>query len=160
MFLFFIHFSSFRNWFEKTPVVFRLCTYIDRQGAFTPRAFWRREPDDDLNDVAAMGGVNIAEESQRILEATAAGELLARESRSLGTAGRCPSAFVDAHRLGAQLRLLGRAHGLRLDPVSDPTALVALAVEQRLRHMLERLAVLAEHRTESMRVSQNAFCFR
>uniref|UniRef100_A0A915KF64 Transcription initiation factor TFIID component TAF4 C-terminal domain-containing protein n=1 Tax=Romanomermis culicivorax TaxID=13658 RepID=A0A915KF64_ROMCU len=46
----------------------------------TPEKF--KEPDDDINDVAAMGGVNIAEESQKILDATS--DILSHESRSCG----------------------------------------------------------------------------
>lgn len=42
--------------------------------------FWIFSGDDDINDVAAMGGVNLAEESQRILGST---EFVGTQIRSI-----------------------------------------------------------------------------
>src|SRR4051812_7473823 len=56
--------------------------------------------DDDINDVAAMGGVNLAEESQRILGST---EFVGTQIRSIRD-----ETFLHAVPLQARLKAIGK----------------------------------------------------
>jgi transcription initiation factor TFIID subunit 4 len=55
--------------------------------------------DDDINDVAAMGGVNLAEESQRILGST---ELIGTQIRSCRD-----EAFLQSIPLQSKIKAIG-----------------------------------------------------
>ncbi|KHJ46222.1 transcription initiation factor TFIID component TAF4 family protein [Trichuris suis] len=105
-----------------------------------------KEPEDDINDVATMGGVNLAEESQKILASTA--EVLSAETRSCGP----EQLFLHSRALNEKLRMICSACNID-DFYPDLCMLISMAVEQRLREILERLCVFAEHRTDNLRVS-------
>ncbi|KFD51102.1 hypothetical protein M514_08002 [Trichuris suis] len=103
-----------------------------------------KEPEDDINDVATMGGVNLAEESQKILASTA--EVLSAETRSCGP----EQLFLHSRALNEKLRMICSACNID-DFYPDLCMLISMAVEQRLREILERLCVFAEHRTDNLR---------
>ncbi|VDP01378.1 unnamed protein product [Soboliphyme baturini] len=103
-----------------------------------------REPDDDINDVAAMGGINLAEESQKILASTA--ELLSTETRSCGP----EEEFLFTAPLQERIRFVCKKKGVE-DSKPEVASLISNAVQERLRQMFEHLATLAEHRTDSLR---------
>ncbi|XP_037088565.1 transcription initiation factor TFIID subunit 4-like isoform X2 [Pollicipes pollicipes] len=95
--------------------------------------------DDDINDVAAMGGVNLQEESQHILGST---EYVGTQIRSIKD-----ETFLPSAPLQLKMRQIAMRHGLE-EPGPDVVALVSHATQERLRSLLEQLAVIAEHRIE------------
>lgn len=98
--------------------------------------------DDDINDVAAMGGVNLAEETQRILGST---EFVGTQIRS------CKEEFfLSVGALQQRVRLASARHGLE-EPGSDVAAIVSHAVQERLKNLVEKLAIITEHRLEMVK---------
>ncbi|XP_026760406.2 transcription initiation factor TFIID subunit 4 isoform X4 [Galleria mellonella] len=95
--------------------------------------------DDDINDVAAMGGVNLAEESQRILGST---ELIGTQIRSCKDEYLVPMSLMQARVKAATTR-----HGLE-EPSPEVAGLVSHAVHERLKNVVEKLAVVAQHRID------------
>ena len=101
--------------------------------------------DDDINDVAAMGGVNLMEEHQRIL---ANEEFVGAQIRSCGK----DEPFLSVNSLQERLNKLALSHNL--DEVSmDVVALVSHAAQERLKTLVEKLGIIAEHRIENLKVS-------
>lgn len=95
--------------------------------------------DDDINDVAAMGGVNLLEESQRILGST---EFVGTQIRS------CKEEyFLNTSVLQARIRQVMAKHGLG-EPSSDIAAAVSHATQERIKNLVEKLAIITEHRLE------------
>lgn len=103
--------------------------------------------DDDINDVAAMGGVNLAEESQRILGST---ELIGRQIRSCKD-----EVFLHMPTLQTKIRNIIARHGLD-EPNNEVAVLVSHACQERLKNIIEKLAVIAEHRIDIIKVSWNS----
>lgn len=99
--------------------------------------------DDDINDVAAMGGVNLAEESQRILGST---ELIGRQIRSCKD-----EVFLHLPALQSRIRNIMAKHGLE-EPGNEVAVLVSHACQERLKNIVEKLAVIAEHRIDIIKV--------
>lgn len=100
--------------------------------------------DDDINDVAAMGGVNLMEEHQKIL---ANEELVGTQIRSCGK----DEPFLFVSSLQNRLNKIASSHGL--DEVSmDIIALVSHAAQERLKTLVEKLNIIAEHRIENLKV--------
>ncbi|XP_076262970.1 TBP-associated factor 4 isoform X4 [Rhynchophorus ferrugineus] len=95
--------------------------------------------EDDINDVAAMGGVNLAEETQKILGPT---EYVGTQIRSCKEDIMCSSAPLQY-----KIRQIMQRHGLD-DPSTDVAACISHAAQERLRDLLEKLAVISEHRLE------------
>lgn len=95
--------------------------------------------DDDINDVAAMGGVNLAEETQRILGST---ELIGTQIRSCKD-----DLYLHSTPLMHKISQIASRHGLD-DPTSDVASLVSHATQERLKTLVEKLAVIAEHRID------------
>lgn len=100
--------------------------------------------DDDINDVAAMGGVNLAEESQRILGST---EMIGTQIRSCKD-----EVFLHMPALQAKIRSIVARHGLE-EPNNEVAVLVSHACQERLKNIVEKLAVIAEHRIDIIKVS-------
>lgn len=100
--------------------------------------------DDDINDVAAMGGVNLAEESQRILGST---EMIGTQIRSCKD-----EVFLLMPQLQSRIRSIVARHGLE-EPMSEVALLVSHACQERLKNIVEKLAVIAEHRIDIIKVS-------
>ncbi|XP_019629553.1 PREDICTED: transcription initiation factor TFIID subunit 4-like isoform X2 [Branchiostoma belcheri] len=97
--------------------------------------------DDDINDVASMAGVNLSEESARILATNS--ELVATELRSCKD-----ETFLSSAPLRKRILEIARKHGLE-DASPDVVSLVSHAAEERLRNLLEKLTVIVRHRMES-----------
>lgn len=100
--------------------------------------------DDDINDVAAMGGVNLAEESQRILGST---ELIGTQIRSCKD-----EVFLHLPALQQRIRNIVAKHGLE-EPSNEVSVLISHATQERLKNIVEKLAVIAEHRIDIIKVS-------
>ncbi|XP_037940262.1 transcription initiation factor TFIID subunit 4 isoform X6 [Teleopsis dalmanni] len=99
--------------------------------------------EDDINDVAAMGGVNLAEESQRILGCT----------ENIGTQIRSCKDEVFLHLPALQARLRARSLDLGLEESSQEVAvLLSHALQERLKNIIEKLTVITEHRIESLKM--------
>ncbi|XP_053957080.1 transcription initiation factor TFIID subunit 4 isoform X3 [Anastrepha ludens] len=99
--------------------------------------------DDDINDVAAMGGVNLAEESQRILGST---ENIGTQIRSCKD-----EVFLHLPALQARIRAMVMERGLE-EPSQDVAVLISHACQERLKNIVQKLAVIAEHRIDVIKV--------
>lgn len=99
--------------------------------------------DDDINDVAAMGGVNLAEESQKILRST---EMIGTQIRS------CKDEYLASMGpLQTRLKQIAAKHGLD-EPSFDVAALISHALQERLKNLVEKLACIAEHRLDIIKL--------
>ncbi|KYN01811.1 Transcription initiation factor TFIID subunit 4 [Cyphomyrmex costatus] len=99
--------------------------------------------DDDINDVAAMGGVNLAEESQRILGST---EFVGTQIRSCKD-----EVFLHMTPLQQRIKQIASSHGLD-EPNQEVAALISHAVQERLKNLVEKLAVITEHRIDFIKI--------
>lgn len=98
--------------------------------------------DDDINDVAAMGGVNLVEETQRILGST---DYVGTQIRS------CKEEyFLNMTNLQNRIRHIMAKHGLD-EPNSDVAAAVSHAAQERVKNLIEKLAIITEHRLEMIK---------
>lgn len=95
--------------------------------------------DDDINDVAAMGGVNLAEETQKILGST---EFVGTQIRSCKEDVLC-----SMPPLQQKIRQITSRHGLD-EPNADVAACISHAAQERIKCLIEKLAVIAEHRLD------------
>ncbi|CAB3381433.1 Hypothetical predicted protein [Cloeon dipterum] len=103
--------------------------------------------DDDINDVAAMGGVNLAEESQRILGST---EFVGTQIRSVKD-----ELFLHAGPLHQKIKQILAKHGLDEPPNSDVAAMISHATQERLKDIIEKLAVISEHRQDMLKLESH-----
>lgn len=101
--------------------------------------------DDDINDVAAMGGVNLAEETQKILGST---EFVGTQIRSCKEDVMCSMAPLQ-HKI----RQICSKHGLD-EAGADVAACISHAAQERLKNLVEKLAVITEHRLEIVKTDQ------
>ncbi|XP_053204219.1 transcription initiation factor TFIID subunit 4B-like isoform X2 [Panonychus citri] len=99
--------------------------------------------DDDINDVAAMGGVNLVEESQRILATNA--EFVGAQIRSCKDEN-----FLFTNPLQNRINEIAKRNGLD-DVLSDVVSLVSHAAQERLKTLVEKLGIIAEHRMENFK---------
>lgn len=133
--------STFKMKDKKTLASVVAATAASGSGsAFYPSTFG----DDDINDVAAMGGVNLAEESQRILGST---EFVGTQIRSCKD-----EVLLNLPLLQQRIRQQMARHGLD-EPSSDIAVLISHAAQERLKNIVEKLAVIAEHRIDILKVS-------
>ncbi|XP_033223536.1 transcription initiation factor TFIID subunit 4 isoform X2 [Belonocnema kinseyi] len=95
--------------------------------------------DDDINDVAAMGGVNLAEESQRILGST---EFVGTQIRSCKD-----EAFLLLSPLQQRIKQIVSKYALE-EPNQEVSTLISHAVQERLKNLVEKLAIIGEHRID------------
>jgi len=95
--------------------------------------------DDDINDVAAMGGVNLAEEANRILGAT----------DNVGTVVRSckDETFLQTGLLHQRITRICKEKGLEAPP-AEVISLVSHATQDRLKSLVSKLSVIAEHRLD------------
>lgn len=99
--------------------------------------------DDDINDVAAMGGVNLAEESQKILGST---EYVGTQIRSCKD-----EVLLNLNVLQQRIRHQMARHGLD-EPPLDVAILISHATQEYLKNITEKLSVIAEHRMDILKV--------
>ncbi|GIY29590.1 transcription initiation factor TFIID subunit 4 [Caerostris darwini] len=104
------------------------------------KSFVSVRDEDDINDVAAMGGVNLVEESQRILATNS--ELIGSQIRSCKDENHFLSSAL--HR---KILQIAKKHGLE-EVRSEVVDLVSHAAENRLKTLIEKLSIIAEHRCE------------
>ncbi|KAK8781899.1 hypothetical protein V5799_016760 [Amblyomma americanum] len=95
--------------------------------------------DDDINDVAAMGGVDV--DAERMLSSKSDKAEVQDRSCKDGN-------FLFAGPLRARIAALAARHGIKEVP-DDVVALVSHATQERLKTLIEKLSVIAEHRQEN-----------
>uniref|UniRef100_A0A8B9Z9W1 TATA-box binding protein associated factor 4 n=1 Tax=Anas platyrhynchos TaxID=8839 RepID=A0A8B9Z9W1_ANAPL len=102
--------------------------------------------DDDINDVASMAGVNLSEESARIL---------ATNSELVGTLTRSckDETFLFSAPLQRRILEIGKKHGItEIHP--DVVSYVSHATQQRLQNLVEKLSETAQQKTFLIRYEQ------
>lgn len=104
--------------------------------------------DEDINDVAAMGGVNLAEESQRMQGVT---DMIGTQIRSCKD-----ETFLQTGQLHQRIAKICRDKGLE-EPSSEVIALVSHATQDRLKTLLEKLSVIAEHRMDVIKLEGDQY---
>ncbi|XP_022538488.2 transcription initiation factor TFIID subunit 4 [Astyanax mexicanus] len=94
--------------------------------------------DDDINDVASMAGVNLSEESARIL---------ATNSDVVGAVTRSckDEAFLSTALLQRRILDIGKRFGVT-DLAPEVVNLVSHAAQQRLQNLLEKVSVIAQQK--------------
>ncbi|KFV61971.1 Transcription initiation factor TFIID subunit 4B, partial [Dryobates pubescens] len=97
--------------------------------------------EDDINDVTSMAGVSVAEESACILAASS--ELIGTVVHSCAD-----EPFLSSEALQKKILKIGERHGI-VELNSDAVNLISQATQQRLRGLLERLTVIAQHRVST-----------
>ncbi|KAM6412143.1 transcription initiation factor TFIID subunit 4B isoform 2-T2 [Pluvialis apricaria] len=97
--------------------------------------------EDDINDVTAMAGVNLNEENACIL---------ATNSELIGTVIRscADEAFLSSDVLQKKILNIGKRHDI-MELNSDVVNLISHATQERLRGLLEKLTVIAQHRVST-----------
>ncbi|MBN3304044.1 TAF4 factor, partial [Amia calva] len=99
--------------------------------------------DDDINDVASMAGVNLSEESARIL---------ATNSELVGTLTRSckDEAFLFTSSLHRRILDIGKKYGIT-DLGPEVVNFVSHATQQRLQNVLEKVTEIAQQRNISFK---------
>ncbi|XP_059580140.1 transcription initiation factor TFIID subunit 4B isoform X3 [Alligator mississippiensis] len=94
--------------------------------------------EDDINDVTSMAGVNLNEENACIL---------ATNSELVGTVIRscADNPFLSSEVLQKKILNIGKRHDI-MELNSDVVNLISHATQERLRGLLEKLTVIAQHR--------------
>uniref|UniRef100_A0A674F082 TATA-box binding protein associated factor 4 n=1 Tax=Salmo trutta TaxID=8032 RepID=A0A674F082_SALTR len=96
------------------------------------------DDDDDINDVASMAGVNLSEESARILATNS--ELVGMVTRSCKD-----EAFLYTSSLTQRVHEIGRRLGVT-DLGSEVINYVSHATQHRLQNLLEKVTVVAQQK--------------
>ncbi|XP_069495469.1 transcription initiation factor TFIID subunit 4-like isoform X2 [Ambystoma mexicanum] len=97
--------------------------------------------DDDINDVTSMGGVNLNEESARIL-ATNSG-LIGTQIHSC-----IEHPFLAAVPLHERILKLAKTFGVT-DVPTEVVTFISHATQNRLREVVEKITIITRHRMES-----------
>ncbi|XP_053309594.1 transcription initiation factor TFIID subunit 4 [Spea bombifrons] len=97
--------------------------------------------DDDINDVASMAGVNLSEESARIL---------ATNSELVGTLTRSckDETFLLPSLLQRRILEIGKKHGIT-EVHPDVVGYVSHATQQRLQNIMEKISEAAQQKNTS-----------
>ncbi|NXU56684.1 TAF4B factor, partial [Turnix velox] len=103
-------------------------------------AFFSRD-EDDINDVTSMAGVNLNEENKCVL---------ATDSELIGTVIRSctDELFLSSEVLQKKILNIGKRHDI-MELNSDVVNLISHATQERLRGLLEKLTVIAQHRVST-----------
>uniref|UniRef100_A0A8C2WHG7 Transcription initiation factor TFIID component TAF4 C-terminal domain-containing protein n=1 Tax=Cyclopterus lumpus TaxID=8103 RepID=A0A8C2WHG7_CYCLU len=99
------------------------------------------EDDDDINDVASMAGVNLNEESARILATNS--ELVGTHIRSCKD-----EAFLHPGLLHRRILETAKKFGVTEVPMEAVT-FISHAAQSRLRTVVEKVSTIAQHRLDS-----------
>ncbi|KPP67170.1 hypothetical protein Z043_114263 [Scleropages formosus] len=102
--------------------------------------------DDDINDVASMAGVNLNEESARILATNS--ELVGTQIRSCKD-----EAFLPVGLLHRRILETAKKFGVTEVPVEAVT-FISHATQARLRSVLEKVSTIAQHRMETCKLER------
>ncbi|XP_067105625.1 transcription initiation factor TFIID subunit 4-like [Osmerus mordax] len=97
--------------------------------------------DDDINDVASMAGVNLNEESARILATNS--ELVGTQIRSCKD-----EAFLHPGLLHKRILETAKKYGVSEVPLEAAT-FISHATQSRLRTVLEKVSAIAQHRLDA-----------
>ncbi|NXN94021.1 TAF4B factor, partial [Rhinopomastus cyanomelas] len=97
--------------------------------------------EDDLNDVTSMAGVSLAEENACILATNC--DLVGTVIRSCDD-----EPFLSSEALRKKILTIGKKHDIT-ELTSDVVNLVSHATQDRLRGLLEKLTVIAQHRVST-----------
>ncbi|NXN41586.1 TAF4B factor, partial [Rhinoptilus africanus] len=97
--------------------------------------------EDDINDVTSMAGVNLNEENACILAANS--ELIGTMIRSCAD-----QPFLSSEALQKKILNIGKRHDI-MELNSDVVNLISHATQERLRGLLEKLTVIAQHRVST-----------
>ncbi|XP_054841210.1 transcription initiation factor TFIID subunit 4B [Eublepharis macularius] len=105
--------------------------------------------EDDINDVAFMAGVNLSEESACIL---------ATNAETVGTLIRsCPEELLlSSDALQVKILETGKRHDIT-EVNSDVLSLISHATQERLRGLLEKLTIIAQHRMVTYKDNKKYF---
>uniref|UniRef100_A0A8C0B1U3 TATA-box binding protein associated factor 4b n=1 Tax=Buteo japonicus TaxID=224669 RepID=A0A8C0B1U3_9AVES len=97
--------------------------------------------EDDINDVTSMAGVSLNEENTCIL---------ATNSELIGTVIRscADEPFLSSGALQKMILNIGKRHDI-MELNSDVVNLISHATQERLRGLLEKLTVIAQHRVST-----------
>ncbi|OWK59720.1 Transcription initiation factor TFIID subunit 4B [Lonchura striata] len=97
--------------------------------------------EDDLNDVTSMAGVNLSEENAYIL---------ATNSELIGTVihSCTDEPFLSLEALQSKIMNIGKRHDI-MELNSDVVNFISHATQERLRGLLEKLTVIAQHRVST-----------
>nr|XP_008106828.1 PREDICTED: transcription initiation factor TFIID subunit 4B [Anolis carolinensis] len=103
--------------------------------------------EDDINDVTSMAGVNLSEESACILTS---------HSEAVGSVIQsCPEELLlSSDVLQKKIIEIGKKHGIT-EVNSDVLNLISHATQKRLRGLLEKLTVIAQHRMVTYKENDN-----
>ena len=93
--------------------------------------------DDDINDVTAMGGVNLSDEARK-LGSEHVGSIL-RSTKD--------TAFLQNGLLHQKVARICKEKGLEAPP-QDVLNLISAATQERLKTCVSKLSVIAEHRMD------------
>jgi len=96
--------------------------------------------DDDINDVTCMAGVNLMEESQKIL--ATGSDLMSYQTKSIND-----KPFLSMENLKPRIEAIAKKCGMS-DVHGDVMKMVSHATEQRLRALVERLSACCVHRND------------
>ncbi|KAF1563868.1 UNVERIFIED_CONTAM: Transcription initiation factor TFIID subunit 4, partial [Eudyptes robustus] len=97
--------------------------------------------DDDINDVASMAGVNLNEESARIMAANS--DLVGTQIQSCKD-----EPFLAAIPLHKRILEMAKKLGIT-DVPAEVVTFISHATQNRLRTVIEKVTVITQHRMES-----------
>ncbi|XP_072460554.1 transcription initiation factor TFIID subunit 4B isoform X1 [Notamacropus eugenii] len=103
--------------------------------------------EDDINDVTSMAGVNLSEENACILAANS--ELVGTLTRS-----HKEEPFLFTGALQNRILDIGKRHDI-MELNSDVVNLISHATQERLRGLIEKLTIIAQHRMTTCKESEN-----
>ncbi|NXP47246.1 TAF4B factor, partial [Heliornis fulica] len=103
--------------------------------------------EDDINDVTSMAGVNLNEENACILAANS--ELIGTVIHSCAD-----EPFLSSEVLQKKILNIGKRHDI-MELNSDVVNLISHATQERLRGLLEKLTVIAQHRVSTHKGSDS-----
>uniref|UniRef100_A0A8V5FU03 Uncharacterized protein n=1 Tax=Melopsittacus undulatus TaxID=13146 RepID=A0A8V5FU03_MELUD len=103
--------------------------------------------EDNINDVTSMAGVNLKEENACIL---------ATNSELIGTVihSCADEPFLSSEALQKKILNIGKRHDI-MELNSDVVNLISHATQERLRGLLEKLTVIAQHRVSTHKGSDS-----